>query len=584
MIIYARLYILFFLLIRVLCLDAFSEHTISIQDMNYRMIDQAKAQTPFILQLELDHKHFIDYDIKHIPGLHNFKHSPVIKHSIVSSCNGQPCYKTIYKFILKSEKKGTFIVGPFILKDKKDQCIKISRYSISVGDEIILSDQVEAEKYMTVSWFEKNSLFVGEKGTLHVQLFDRVFVDTPSVVFPDFQYFKILDVAQADTTSIQNINGYDYLVTQWAIDFYPTCDGILTMQDMKIKFFEQRSQETSLSRGVFRRFGDMITVARELDLQPLQIDVYPLPESNNFYDVKAVGQFTDLRLSVNKNFVMQGQGLVLTTELFGMGNFEMLDFKKLILPQEFQYYDAGDMKINDQRTCKRSEFIVQANEPGNFEIAPQEFDYFDPIDQQYKKLYSNAITIAVDADIELQKYRESQIISLQDELSNPHRVQSIFDYKILSNDKVFKYGLAMVSLWWYQLLLYILLCIWICMMIYRYFLIEYVFVHDSWNRFFIFLCARIACQRAQSKNKPCMLHAIFFYLFVSLRVATAGAMHSQDIEKYLKDHDFSDNQIVQWRNFYSKLLRVSFTAHDELDSSVLFQESFIWLQQLKEKV
>ena len=559
---------------------------LSMQDMNNRSISQAMVTAPFILQLELNDDDFIDSDIKYISGMDSFKHSPAMRHSHASTRNGKNIHKIIYRFVLQSDKKGTFTVGPFSLKDKTGKFIKSNRLIIVVADKVMLSDQVDAPKYMIESRLEQQNVHVGEKATAKVQFFDRIFVDNPTVVLPEFENLHVLSVEQDDVTTLQRIDGYDYAVTQWSINFYPLHAGSLVIDGIKVKFLDQRLEETSLAKGVFRRFGSMMKVQRELQTHPVNLTVVELPKKIGFKDVTAVGQFLKLVISINKKSIEQGQGLVVTLELFGDGNFEMMNSIPLILPHGFQSYDAGTIQINKDRTCKHSEFIVQAQEPGKYRIAPQKISYFDPHDDTYKTLYSNAIDIVVTAHQNIEKINDQEIEHnvIVQKVENVTSEKNVADYTILEPIVFCIKPELMISLWWYEILMYFLFFIFFMMIIYRYCVEKYIFTDDRWQHFMMFLQAKKSCKYAAYKNNAVVLYSLFINLFIALKVSSAGIINEDVIEQYLKLKNFSPEQIVQWRQFYSKLLRASFAHDDQLDTTVLFQESLVWLQQLKEKI
>ena len=77
---------------------------------------------------------------------------------------------------------------------------------------------------------------------------------------------------------------------------------------------------------------------------------------------------------------------------------------------------------------------------------------------------------------------------------------------------------------------------------------------------------------------------MFIDLFVKLNVSHFGLVNEEIIELYLKNKNLSCIYIEQWRKFYNKLLQASFAKENQLDKKALFQESFVWLQRLKEIV
>jgi len=119
---------------------------------------------------------------------------------------------------------------------------------------------------------------------------------------------------------------------------------------------------------------------------------------------------------------------------------------------------------------------------------------------------------------------------------------------------------------------------------YRYAIEKYILTHDRWQYFMIFFQAKKACKYAAYRNNAVVLYSLFIDLFIALKVSSAGVINEDVIEQYLKLKEFTPEQIMQWRQFYSRLLRASFAHEDQSDTTALFKESLVWLQQLKEKV
>ncbi|AXK60951.1 BatD family protein [Candidatus Chromulinivorax destructor] len=559
---------------------------VSLKDMNYCTIDQIKRQTPCILQIDFisDKGGEKEFDLKPITGLDNFKHSHYEKTVIIFMDNGKLCYKHIYKYILEGHRKGVYSVGPFIVKNSLGNILKSSRISVVIGDEtLVCADQVCAVKYFTQAELAAKSVYLYEKNILNIHFFDRIGVAGTEIVFPDFKNIKIVDVQKTNIAAIESIDGYDYVKTTWTVEFYPIDQGIIPIDEVKIKFLDQQLENKSHARGASRRFGFMMKVERSVPAPFVHLAVKPLPLSHyQLQGMSAVGQFSQLMITTDTSTILQGQGIALTLKLCGSGNLEMIDFNRLILPKSFQYYHADTKESTYNKNCKQFEFIVQANEHGMYQIPCQEFFYFDPADATYKILKSNVIDIMVTSHY-LDKDKEYEKKTMQDDGCIAFDCTNINDY-IFLDETPGQSSIMSISLVWYERYLHLLLLL--CMMtgLYGYVFKQYLFTHDTWKRYFLFLVAYKNCRRAQLKNNAGGLYAIFLNLFIALDYAHMSIMNEERIEKYLEKHHFSEQEIIRWKIFYSKLLQVSFAQSTTLDSKILFQESFMWLQQLKEKI
>lgn len=559
---------------------------LSIQDMNNRPIQQAMIHSPFILQIELNNKDFIEVETPYVAGMDNFKYSPAMRHSHSSTVNGETVKKTIYRFVLKGEKKGTFTVGSVQLKDRRGKSFRSNKLLIKVDDAVVLSDLTEVSKYFVECFINKKSMYVGEIATLHVKFLDRIYVDNPQVVLPEFQHVKIVSIEKKDTTTLEVLNGYDYAVTEWLIKFYPINQGSLLIDGIKVTFLDQRLEEKMLSKGAFRRFGSMIKIAQDMYASPVALQVLGLPEQQGFQNVTAVGQFSKLEVSVNKNVTQEGQGLILSTELIGDGNFEMIAPINLRLPNGLEFYDADTVSIDKDRKSKHAEFVIQAQYPGNYHIVAQKLHYFDPVDHTYKIVQSNSIDITITENIDFKKFQNQ---SDQHDLCNN---ETDINKDVKHNVQIDDVGhesfntrmLVMIPIAWYRLLMFGLLLILLIMMMYRYGFKEYIVTSLYWQHCIIFSRAKKACKVAAYKNNGVVLYSVFINLFIALQVSSAGAIDKVIIEKHLKYKGFSENQIVQWKSFYARLLQASFAQRDQMQNAILFQDSLKWLKLLKEKI
>ncbi len=124
---------------------------------------------------------------------------------------------------------------------------------------------------------------------------------------------------------------------------------------------------------------------------------------------------------------------------------------------------------------------------------------------------------------------------------------------------------------------------WVCLLIYRNGLQQYLFNHQVWIKFVVFSRAMKSYNSALQQQKAHELHSIFIQLFAQLTGINAGQLHQSDIVQYLVDQNFYDEQIQAWTHFNEQLLRASFASKLQLDQQDLFQQSLQWIQLLKDK-
>lgn len=558
-----------------------SSIVLRMQDMNHKPISQAMCKAPFILQVEL--KNLDGYTdihlMQYIAGIENFKTSRSMSSHNVSIDNGKKTTKVFYNFVLRSDKKGKFTVGHLTLKDKSGKVVQSNRLVIPVGSEVISSEEIQKDKYFMTMNIDKKQAYVGEKITLSIKFFDRLFVDDLHLQFPEFENAYFIKIKNHFSKSMVTFEGEEYSVTEWIFDVYAAEQGSLIFQDIHAVFFAPELESKFKLGGAFDFFRSLHKSEQHVVSNPVQVDIMPLPEHKDFQNIVAVGQFSNFTISINQNSVPVGQGVVLTTELFGSANFEMMKSPLLKLPNNFKYYDSNMVTLNDERSYKRCEFIVQASEPGNYRIEPQVFVYFDPIEAQYKTLQSDAINIEVTPVVQ-PPLSESNIEF--DELSDDGK-KSIKDFTVIKQGTVHEQLQVMIPSNKFQRLLWLLCFMWLFLIVYRYVLQRYVFKLPLWINLIVFYQARKLCRRAYFENKINNLYPIFVQLFTHLTGVKSGQLYKTVIVQYLIDKGFSDEKIKQWKDFYERILRVSFSLETQLDQQSLFQESLEWIKLLKEK-
>ncbi len=569
---------------------ASSEIILSMQDMNHKPIKQAMCQAPFILQVELRNLDgYTDVHLmQYILGIENFKASRSMTSRNISIDNGKKTVKTLYNFVLRSDKKGNFTLGPLGLKDASGNLIRSNRLIVPVGDEIVVSEKYLKDKYFMTMNINKKQAYVGEKLTLTIKFFDRLFVDDLHLQFPDLENICIVKSKNNVHKNMVVIDEEEYSVTEWVFDMYGLKPDSFIIQNIYAAFFAPDLESKFKFGGSFDFFRSLHKSQQQVAAQPIKIEIMPLPDHKDFHDIVAVGQFSKFTISTQQNTMPAGQGIALTTELFGTGNFEMMQSPSLVLPEGFKYYDSNMMTIDEKRSYKHCEFVVQATTPGIYHIEPQSFVYFDPTDKQYKILHSNALDITITPATQLSQSASLPDLGL-DEVTedNEQGFKSLQDFSVIEQGAVHAQSPLMIPASKFQLLLWFLLCMWFLCIVYQHGIHTHVVQDHRVQNFMIFLQAKKACNIACKEQQVSRLYPIFIQLFQRLMKLNAGKLHDADTLQYLMDRKFSDEQIQAWKIFYEQILQASFSSifvtQQQAVSQKLFEEALQWIQLLKGK-
>lgn len=145
--------------------------------------------------------------------------------------------------------------------------------------------------------------------------------------------------------------------------------------------------------------GSVREVSYSIKSDPVKITVNELPNGAPTGFNGAVGDFS-MESIVDRQELKTNDALNVRVKISGIGNLKLIEtpFKKI--PQEFESYDP---KVNDAITTtargssgtKTFEHLLIPRVPGDFEIAPIQFHYFNPEKKAYITLSSPPFKINV---------------------------------------------------------------------------------------------------------------------------------------------------------------------------------------------
>ena len=303
--------------------------------------------------------------------------------------------QTTYSFTynLRLSKKGNYSIGPAKMKCKlKKETTSGKPISIKVIQSSDESQRQEskAEHFLKLT-SDKNSVYVGEPFVITLKFY------TPKKP----NSIEALEPGNASGLWRQDLNPNraNYIMTQEVIKgaaYY-----VLELkQEVCIPL---RAGKISIEPY----YGSLIYQldffnSERLDGRSngLDIDVKKIPSNSPANFNGLVGRF-NLRHEIDKTKLIEGQAIVFKIELSGTGNFNAFDQPLLNLPSEFT---QGDPTPDDQTTIDANgmsgtisyTFIISAEKPGEFEIEPYSFSYFDLRDKSFHSLSTGKINITVE--------------------------------------------------------------------------------------------------------------------------------------------------------------------------------------------
>ncbi len=329
--------------------------------------------------------------------------------------NGKSTSETTFTFtyILMPKKEGTFNIPPASVKvknanytsnalvikvlpeDKAGEAAKTQGQSATSG---LASDELFVQ--MQVS---KRSVYEQEGFLVSVKLYSINGVEQlGNVKFPEFEGFLVQDIemqnVQASLENYNNRNYRTYLLKQAVL--YPQRSGKLTIEGGRIDA-QVRIRTQQRARSIFDDlFDGTQAVTKTLTINPVTIDVKPLPSGKPVSFSGAVGEFS-MSSSLTPTSLKTNEAVTLNLKISGSGNIKLIKNPEVTFPNDFELYDPKPTIDTKTTTAgvsgsKTIEYMAIPRFAGDFEIPAVNFSYFDPKSGTYKTLSTESYKLHVE--------------------------------------------------------------------------------------------------------------------------------------------------------------------------------------------
>ncbi|MBI3133685.1 MAG: protein BatD [Bacteroidetes bacterium] len=299
-------------------------------------------------------------------------------------------------FYLRAPKKGTYSIPPASMKCKLKKVNSGDAVTIKVvaggnpGNNSSQQNTSNGNYYLKITT-DKNSVYVGEPFLLTLK------------------FYSVKKPTQIESIEDGNASGI------WRKDLNPNRLNY-TMTQETIRGLKYYVLELKQELCIAERAGkiiidpyyaslihsqDIFTSVREDGTSnSLTIDVKKLPVETPSDFNGLIGRF-DLVHEIDKTSLTQGQSFELNIRITGTGNFNAFDEPKLSMPAGFtlvdpEVTDETEVTTSGLRGSINYKFIVTANEPGDFEVQPFGFSYFDLSSKSMKQLSTEKFTVHVE--------------------------------------------------------------------------------------------------------------------------------------------------------------------------------------------
>lgn len=308
----------------------------------------------------------------------------------------------IYHYELATDVPGFYKLGPAVFDDRG-----VQHQSNAIVIEVLNAQApynapedtttADVKKPTFTIDIDKKKAYVGEKITCYITCrYAEQNLDLKNILSPSFSDWNIIE--PVDESGIRDVvDGITYVTKKIRLTLAAKEPGTQHIG----QFIADLGPHDNTLHNFIAMFGLSATThasTRPIRLStPVQaITIEALPPIAA--DVQGIGDFTDFTASINQTSITCGEGVSLTLELTGNGNFTKSDITTLTgMPDSCKWFTSQNQTVEQSsaRTIKRFEFIVQAMKPGMWEIPPQKFLYFDPEQRQYYTISTQPLTLHV---------------------------------------------------------------------------------------------------------------------------------------------------------------------------------------------
>ena len=330
--------------------------------------------------------------------------------------------QTSYTYILQARKTGTLTIPAATAKVKGNE-IRSKATTIQVvddgssssassnggGNEDRQSGSASARTtsgnpsdiFMRLT-LSRNSVVVGEPVMATLKIYHRTnLVDFENVRFPSFNGFWSQEVESPANIEFQReqVDGTMYnsaVLRRWVL--IPQKAGDQAIDPAEIVCLVNVQQRRSTGSIFDDFFGsDYVTTRQRVTAKAGPLHVSPLPGGAPASFGGGVGDFqVQARLSKDSIKTHDAASLILTVS--GKGNIALLEAPKISFPPDFEAYDVKTSVNTDKSGTSGSktfEYPFIPRSPGNFEIGPVQYSYYDVKQRRYHTLSTAVLPLSV---------------------------------------------------------------------------------------------------------------------------------------------------------------------------------------------
>lgn len=326
-----------------------------------------------------------------------------------------------YTYMLMAQKEGNYEIAPATVQVKGETYesntlrIKVlppdsnapasSRgNNSSSGTSRNSNKSVGAKDLFITATVSKTNVYEQEALLLTYKVYTRVNLQTLRGDMPDLKDFHTQEVPlpRQKQFKLEHYKGSNYNTTIWSqYVLFPQRSGKLTIPAIT---FEGKIAVKNESVDPFDAFFNGLdaysTINKRVPAPSLNINVKPLPSGRPDNYSGGVGHF-DMTSEITGTNVKTNDAVTLRIVLSGTGNMKLMGEPEPEWPADFEAYDPkteNNFKMTSRGLSgtKVIEYLAIPRHPGDFNLPPVEYSYFDTQSGKYRTLSTPPYKIHVE--------------------------------------------------------------------------------------------------------------------------------------------------------------------------------------------
>ncbi len=322
-------------------------------------------------------------------------------------------FNLTYSYMLRASKLGEYTIDPAFIK-VEGRTYRTEPITIKVVEKKSQAQEGPKDVFLK-AYVSDRKVYQGEPFYANYRLYFRNEVFQHSFQEePDFTgFYKEFIEQNRIETQEEYVNGNRYYSADLRkMVLIPQQTGKMEIGSIQMTI---PVRVPSRQRDIFG-FRVNRTENRDLSATFPTIEVLPLPSKGrptNFSG--AVGQFS-LQAEISEDEIDTDGSLSLRVKIEGTGNIKLAELPKIEFPNAFEVFDP-EIKENSSvgtygmRGSKTIEYLLVPRYGGEYKIDPIEFSYFDPKQEKYIRLQSDAFSIKVNGGTLAPQEKQSGIMS-----------------------------------------------------------------------------------------------------------------------------------------------------------------------------